>query len=82
LDCSAHHIRALVSFSPSNPSVAGNWNNLGIAWANKGNYDKAIGYFEKTLGDYVRRIANNHLYTREMQLNLTKATEMRAARKS
>ncbi len=39
----------LKAFSKNHPIVAAYWDCLGKAWANKGEYDKAIGYYEMAL---------------------------------
>lgn len=46
-----HYEKAMASdlktFGPEHPNVATVWNNLGLAWASKGETNKAIGYYEK-----------------------------------
>ncbi len=36
------------------------WGNLGIAWASKGEYDKAIGYHEKALEVDIATFGESH----------------------
>lgn len=47
----AFYEKALASdiktFGENHPSVARDWNNLGTAWYQKGEYDKAIEYLQK-----------------------------------
>ncbi len=47
--------------------------NLGSAWADKGEYDKAIGYYEKALAVRERRLGKNHPHTQQTRTNLERA---------
>ena len=50
--------------------VASIWNNLGAAWANKGEYDKAIGYFEQALAVFSNKLGPDHPSTKTVQASL------------
>jgi len=42
------------------PEVARLWNNLGLVWGDKGELDKAIGYYEKALESFKRNLGDLH----------------------
>ena len=42
------------------PYVATSWSNLGAAWDSKGDYDKAIGYYEKALASDLKSLGSGH----------------------
>ena len=45
---------------PQHPKVAIDWNNLGEAWRAKGDYDQAIGYYEKALASDLTTFGPQH----------------------
>ena len=40
--------------------MARDWNNLGAVWRIKGDYDKAIGHFEKALESSLKTFGSEH----------------------
>ncbi|MBF0557036.1 MAG: tetratricopeptide repeat protein, partial [Nitrospirae bacterium] len=42
-------MRLKVYKTEPHPDVAGTYNNLGAAWKSKGNYDRAIEFYEKAV---------------------------------
>ena len=40
--------------------VANYWNNLGLAWYAKGEYDKAIEFYEKALNSDLKTLGKDH----------------------
>ena len=58
------------TFGEAHPSVAMRWNNLGNAWADKGDYDKAIDYFEKALPLFIKFLGEDHPYSQETIANI------------
>ena len=55
--------------------MATDWNNLGAAWWNKGDYDKAIDYYEKALKVMKRFLGTQHPSTIIIINNLKKARQ-------
>ena len=43
------HYNAVKIFGAEHPAIAGNYNNLGFAYANKGEFNKVIEYYDKAL---------------------------------
>ncbi len=58
------------TFGEDHTSVAASWNNLGLAWNAKGEYDKAIVYFEKALSVLQNKLGNDHPLTKAVRDNL------------
>jgi tetratricopeptide (TPR) repeat protein len=50
----------LKAFGEEHPDVAVIWNNLGAAWDEKGEHDKAIGFFEKSLKSNLKTFGKEH----------------------
>jgi tetratricopeptide (TPR) repeat protein len=42
------------------PDVALSYNNLGLAYDNKGEYDRGIEYYEKSLKIYLEKLGHDH----------------------
>jgi len=52
------------------PSVATNYNNLGLAWDEKGDYRQAIEFSSKALNIFENRLGKNHPKARTVRQNL------------
>ncbi len=50
----------LKTLGEEHPSVATRWNNLGGAWANKGDCDQAISYYEKAIKSDLQTFGEEH----------------------
>jgi tetratricopeptide (TPR) repeat protein len=50
--------------------VARDWNNLGVAWEDKGEHDKAIDYYEKALRVWSDKLGNDHPRTKMARDNI------------
>jgi len=55
------------------PDIPRDCANLGLAWANKGDYEKATGYLEKAVAMYERRLGPDHPYSRQARKDLEHA---------
>ena len=54
----------LSKLGETHPNTAVAYNNLGNAYKNKGEYNKAIEYLEKSLLIFSRQMGNDHPYTK------------------
>jgi tetratricopeptide (TPR) repeat protein len=52
-------------------------NNLGSAWLDLGQYEKAIGYFEQALDVFKRSLGKDHPYTKNVSTHLKNANQVR-----
>ena len=57
-------------FGENHPNVATDYNNLGAAWNAKGQYDKAIEYYQKTLKIFIKYLGENHPNTKTVKKNI------------
>ncbi|MCG8639128.1 MAG: tetratricopeptide repeat protein [Desulfobacterales bacterium] len=53
--------------------MATTWNNLGLAWHSKGEYDKAIAYYEISLAVFETVLGKNHPNMKTVRNNLNRA---------
>ena len=52
----------LKTLGGEHPSVATSYNNIGLTWKTKGEYDKALEYYEKCLAIYLKTLGEEHPY--------------------
>ena len=50
----------LKTIGENHSSVATSYNNMGLVWKSKGNYDKALEYYEMSLVISIKTIGENH----------------------
>ncbi len=65
-------LNSILVLEPGNTEVL---NNLGLAWDAKGEYDKAIEYYEKALSVYRVRLGNDHPHTKSTKTSLSLAKQ-------
>jgi len=66
-------------FGEQHPNVARDYNNLGLAWDNKGEYDRAIEYYSQSLVILQKRLGDNHPNTKMVKKNLRNVRKQQAA---
>ena len=52
------------------PDYGPAYNNIGFAYQQKGDYDRALEYYQKALEIGIMRFGKNHPYTKKLQRNL------------
>ncbi|NKB61359.1 MAG: tetratricopeptide repeat protein [Gammaproteobacteria bacterium] len=60
----------LKTFGEEHPNVAIRRNNLGSAWYSKGEYDRAIEYYERALETFSQVLGSDHPSTKTVLNNL------------
>ncbi len=66
---------------PEHPRVANVYNNLGLAYRHKEDYDKAVEYYNKALKIYLKILGPEHPYVATVYGNLAEVYEKKGNKK-